>query len=324
MLADAKRSMESPMTMDVESRVPPEASTAVVVCSVTASFVPYASLLLDRIVQLYSGRNIVFHVLASGCDASQQGAFETLRRRRKPTVALVWHHREVDVHATPRAVFEALCLDRLRFLDEPALDSGRALMLDVDLLVESDLLPLWQTDLCGRMLGAVRDFGFPTHGSRFASAERPGRPYFNAGVLLVDVCTWKRRRGLQACLAAWPDPAAEETVFAPDQDAINRGLTDDWHELDPSWNAQVIALQHHSQWAESSFKESLRTRLQELRRDPYIRHWAGPFKPWTMQPGCDIPFQGRYLRLLASHQRRMKLAAGWDNCRRFVARRRFA
>lgn len=58
----------------------------------------------------------------------------------------------------------------------------RALYLDSDVLVRGDLKQLWNIDLQGKAVGAVTDIGFPMGHDHSTKA-----PYFNAGVLLIDL-----------------------------------------------------------------------------------------------------------------------------------------
>ncbi|KAK7443527.1 hypothetical protein VKT23_015700 [Stygiomarasmius scandens] len=58
----------------------------------------------------------------------------------------------------------------------------RVLYLDADLLVRSNLEPLWQTDLRGRPLAAIPDVGHPMG---YDGIDR--KAYFNAGAMLMDL-----------------------------------------------------------------------------------------------------------------------------------------
>lgn len=106
--------------------------------------------------------------------------------------------------------------------------------------------------------------------------------------------------------------------YCPDQDAMNLALTGQWQELDPTWNAQMIALQHVERWPDSAWKRHLKPQAKELYEHPHIRHWPGPFKPWKHHPGCDIPFQREYQFELRqsgwlSPWERFWNATGWTN-----------
>ena len=262
-------------------------------CATDEAFAPYTGVLLHSIARHFSGPSFAFHILDYGCTRDQRHRMDRIARRGQPSISLVWHQRHMPPTSS-RERFAAICRDRLNFMQEAAEFCDRLLMLDVDLLIESDVMPLWQTDLCGHALGAVRDFAFPTMGDRFPSVANPLDPYYNLGVMLVDLSMWCARNMTRQCLDHWPDTADPSTVLCPDQDAMNKALPGCWQELDPSWNAQMIALQHHDRWPDSPWKEHVRPRLNEFYHTPRIRHWCGPYKPWQQHPGCDIPFKTRY------------------------------
>ncbi|KZV96850.1 nucleotide-diphospho-sugar transferase [Exidia glandulosa HHB12029] len=66
----------------------------------------------------------------------------------------------------------------------------RVLYLDADVLVRKNLSELWSTDLQGRALGAARNIGHPL-GHVGVWDEK--RPYFNAGVMLLDLARIRQR-----------------------------------------------------------------------------------------------------------------------------------
>lgn len=113
----------------------------------------------------------------------------------------------------------------------------RVLYLDADILVLDDLTCMWETDLGGCVLGAVVD-QLDTHmkaGSPVANGLPHVRNYFNAGVLVIDICRWKEERVSEkgiAYLAHYP-----ETPYA-DQDALNVACDGVWKRLNSRWNVQ--------------------------------------------------------------------------------------
>ena len=71
-------------------------------------------------------------------------------------------------------------------------ETSRILYLDCDTVVLSSLKNLWETDLKSSLLGAVME---PTI---YPSIKEeigllPSEPYYNSGVLLIDMNRWKRK-----------------------------------------------------------------------------------------------------------------------------------
>jgi lipopolysaccharide biosynthesis glycosyltransferase len=122
---------------------------------------------------------------------------------------------------------------------------SRILYLDTDLLVLSDLAPLWQTDLNGYPFAAVPDFYYHTHFLREGldpeknRARYPGLPpvkeYFNAGVLLIDLGRWRKEGISEKALDYLHRHAGLPNM---DQDALNYVCPNLWKRLDLRWNVQ--------------------------------------------------------------------------------------
>lgn len=102
-------------------------------------------------------------------------------------------------------------------------DENRVLWLDVDTIVTEDIGELFEETLdSGRVMGAVRE----------PEWSRPGRVYFNAGVLLMD-------------LAALRGDLCEQLIRRvnsvkmdfPDQDAINAVCAGRIRALSAIWNS---------------------------------------------------------------------------------------
>ncbi|KZT12679.1 glycosyltransferase family 8 protein [Laetiporus sulphureus 93-53] len=144
----------------------------------------------------------------------------------------------------------------------PALPVERVLYLDADLLVRGDLRELWDTDLQGRSLAAVTDVGYPR------GHKGPKRPYFNAGVLLMDLA---KIRGNMDALRTTMDGMT--TSRFRDQDALNVHFDDDWVPLSLKWNAQGLGT-----YAELPSADRTTISLAEM-HDPRIVHFTGPVSP---------------------------------------------
>ena len=112
----------------------------------------------------------------------------------------------------------------------------RLIYLDADIICKGDLLPLWQINLQGRVLGAVRDWG------EAKSCERIGLKngrYFNSGVLLMDLVKWRQQKLTQK-LFQWLDQVGTTKILWGDQDALNGVIDGEFVELPKIFNGIVI------------------------------------------------------------------------------------
>lgn len=175
-----------------------------------------------------------------------------------------------------------------------ALPLRRVIYLDSDVIVRHDLTQLWATDLSGAVLGAVPDVAF-------ADRERLGfsstAPYFNSGVLLIDLDRW-RQENVGAQILAWAQANPERMSWS-DQCAMNWVLQGRWRALDPTWNMQAQQFGGSTRWG---FRFDRRQK-----GDPAIVHFTMPNacgrlsdaegKPWRFL--CEHPWRHSYIRTLA-------------------------
>jgi lipopolysaccharide biosynthesis glycosyltransferase len=142
---------------------------------------------------------------------------------------------------------------------------SRLLYLDADLLVLDDLDPLWTIDLEGRPVAAVLDVLDPLMkrgDSGLRTAPRV-RDYFNSGVLLIDLASWREEELSERAidyLGRYP-----QSPFK-DQDALNVACDGLWKELDPRWN----------------FQDHFHTNIADIddSQRPAIVHFVTSNKPW--------------------------------------------
>jgi len=167
-------------------------------------------------------------------------------------------------------------------------DCKRVIYLDADLIVTSDIGELWQADLQGAAIGAVRDC-FVDSGE---FAGKWGLPvgttaYFNSGVLLIDLEKARAKALFEKALAFVAQHG--ESLRFTDQDALNWAFADSWRQLDNRWNVQrhmVIP----------SLSAMIEEHLRLGGQKPGIVHFTGPEKPWL--PDVYHPWAWIYWRAL--------------------------
>jgi len=188
---------------------------------------------------------------------------------------------------------------RLRMDEFLPLNLERIIYLDADLLVQGDLSELWQQDFGSATVLAVYDYGgavfppkLPLPGVE--KSQRKNAPYFNSGVMAIDLNRWRKDR---------VGPAAMQYIHRfkslveyPDQDALNAVLFGKWRPLDLAWNAQVDNLIHPEQMGNTQADAEILHRREELLNRPRIHHYAGVKKPWN--PGRFRPVRRQFVRYL--------------------------
>jgi lipopolysaccharide biosynthesis glycosyltransferase len=165
----------------------------------------------------------------------------------------------------------------------------RVIYIDADVTVRRPLDELWDTDLDGCALGAVRDPVVP-----WAAAPAglpwteigvaPDTPYFNAGVLVVDISTWRSQRISEDALQF----LNRRRFRYADQCALNTVVAGAWTPIGPQWNLQAGHLAGRGSLA---WVTEPRDTLASAIEDPAIVHFntSSLGRPW--QHGCIHPYR---------------------------------
>ena len=162
--------------------------------------------------------------------------------------------------------------DRLLLINYLPEDSVNVLWLDCDLLILDDVTSLFDRALNGETLQAVRDPFIRSMGSPFGVRHwqelglARHSPYFNAGVMLIDMSRW-RATGVE-------DRALQhlrrfgKQVFFREQEALNAVIGENWKPLEDRWNYSA---------------NPFHAKQQSLGGDPpAVIHFAGRIKPWNL------------------------------------------
>ncbi|HLX33019.1 MAG TPA: glycosyltransferase family 8 protein [Gaiellaceae bacterium] len=230
-------------------------------------------------------------VVLDGYSARDRAALERIANRRPHIAVSFLDGDRFDLsglagirHLTP-ATYHRL------FVDEIVPSASRVLFLDADLLVRHPLGPLFELDLEENAVGAVRDMAIADQAHPWSDSPSKGdEPYFNAGVLVIDLDRWRELGvGREAIALLRTQPMGNA-----DQDALNSALRDQWKELDPTWNVQGALLLLHEQ-PPHPWREEMRSRAEALMSDPAIVHFSG-IKPW--RPFSHHPFTREWRRTL--------------------------
>jgi lipopolysaccharide biosynthesis glycosyltransferase len=162
----------------------------------------------------------------------------------------------------------------------------RALYLDADILIRRSVQPLLEADLHGLPIAACLDLNATTLAQglpNFSHWHLDGTaPYFNGGVLVVDLHAW-REFGLTNRAVALAEQSSALLGWA-DQDVINIVAGGSCHRLDATWNVL------HGGWGRRAHRSRVgdaisATELASALRDPAIVHFAGSIKPWHARFG---------------------------------------
>ncbi|USS90365.1 glycosyltransferase family 8 protein [Fructilactobacillus carniphilus] len=177
--------------------------------------------------------------------------------------------------------FRLLCADSLPN------DLHKVLYLDPDLLVVNDIMPLWETNLDGKMFAAAVHKGL-TDIMRSINNLRLGTDggYYNSGVMLMDLDQMRQKIKVKDIVETVEK--YHDYLVLPDQDILNYLYSNDTKEISEDlWNFD--ARKSLMYLTRSGGKENLDWIMKHTR----IIHFCGKPKPW--QADSNSPYTALWL-----------------------------
>ena len=258
-------------------------TTVVLSCAVDGSWaLPLAVMLRSADAHLAPGRDLLAHVIDAGLSETDRAR---VQKSLGPRTQIEWHSPDRSKlsgvplwgHVSP-STYDRLTIGRVL----PSALS-RILWLDCDLLVMDDLSVVFDAEMDGAWALAVPDPLVRVVSSPFGVREyralglAPETPYFNAGVMVVDLDAWRREQVEERALAYLHRYASQ--VFFHEQEALNVALARRWRPLARMWN-----------WS----AHPLHAPAEDLQgATPSILHFTGARKPWIR--GGVGPWYARYV-----------------------------
>lgn len=238
-------------------------------------------------------------VIDGGMTDRSRARIERVARTARPGIRLEWHIVDLDSFSGVKVSDWGSHANYLR-LAIPHLvpEASKVIYLDSDLIVRADLSRLYAESLQGASVLAVANYTHGDAGSVFGDEGArellldPSTPYFNSGVLVIDVSRWARDRVPERALQT-ARQFGHLMTFS-DQDALNVTLADRWRPLDRRWNVMLWSLgSRFGSEATGTDDEELK---RELINGAFIVHFGGRKKPWLA--GYVGPMGGEFRRHL--------------------------
>lgn len=257
-----------------------------ILCAANAAYAaPLCVMLVSLLINHAKGRKIEIYVLATNIPDEDRRKIEASLCRNRPDFelrSLHWLSPSLDVLQELYIANWAQLEVYARLLAPRVLpkDFDKVLYLDSDMVILSDVSPLYDSMCDDSAVHAVRDdiignVSEPRGVFNYSDLGIPSKThYFNSGVMLMNLRRWREQnittrvieylRIHQALVQHW------------DQGGLNAILHDSWTEMDPSWN-QIHGILKPWRWKElgRSMVEWRRTK-----NHPKIVHYTSREKPW--------------------------------------------
>ena len=245
---------------------------------------PMAVMIFSALANLEPGRAAKIFVLSDGISPESRRKVERAAALTGRKVELHWIEAELGELGSLAVTrwHKSVAYLRLRLPEFLSGVTDRVIYLDSDIVVEGDLSELWRTPLDGHLGAGVQNFDPPLLGGALAEPARqlgldPALPYYNSGVMIMDLPRWRSKRMLERITEL--SQRFADYVDSADQDGTNLAVAGDWAKLDPRWNVQLLTVAVHGAETERAVDE-LRADRRRLLAEARVLHYTGGTKPW--------------------------------------------
>jgi len=267
-------------------------STIDIVCTTDANYMQHCGAMLNSLLSNTPDREFRIFIIHSDTVGKEKGKLEKALRHSNISTQFI----QVDDSILDGApVSHHVNLSTYYRILIPRLLDGtieKVLFLDADIIIRKSISELWNLDISDFSHGAAQDFNVKASHLSSLGLQK-GSHYFNAGVLLINLKTW-RELDLSQKAISFIAECPERIVFW-DQDALNYVLQGKWLRLEPKWNATRKIFEVEDPMQIGMNKDEFDT----AKSDPAIVHFTGggPSKPWHYF--CIHPFKYEYDRFVA-------------------------
>jgi len=240
--------------------------------TVDAGFLPLACISIASMVAHCAGNPPGVTILLHDCDTLSRNSASRLLSGLGLEYELIdvetgWCQPWAARRRQSPAKFGYLKMQEL--IDRPA---GRVIVVDADTRFVDDVNKLFDTDLQGKVLGAVDDMAViatgQVHDLRKKLRLNDHTGYLNSGLLIVDLKAWTDQDIAAACVRVFTEEP--EILTFNDQCALNAVLSGQYARLPLRWNCLYGSVP--ADWPISMY------------------HFAGSFKPWSMGLLKHVPY----------------------------------
>lgn len=258
-----------------------------ILCSTDDNYVPQTGIMLTSLFENNPSESFHVYILTRGI---HEDAVNKLMLVGKE------HHSDIDVTTVSLSMFadcpirpgDHVTLETYFRLLAPRLlpeHISRILYLDVDMIINGPVRTLWEWDIDHFALGAIIDESYCNQEIYSRLHLDAKNPYFNAGVLLLNLDYWREKEVSARCMQCIKDNP--DILLFHDQDTLNRVLANERVLLPITYNFQTGYM---LSWIYPDYPKDFQARIQKTTLErPIVIHFSGPMKPWSA--GNDHPYR---------------------------------
>ena len=260
-----------------------------IVCSTDNNYAPYCAVMLQSLVKTNPNLELCVHILTNDISSEYKDKISSiLNSNRKGCIFHCVDETRLEgvkfrkANPLSKSAYYRILLSSLL----PTIDC--VLYLDVDILINGDISPLFSLDMKEYGVAACRDsLRSPICDDHRAQLNLSySDSYFNSGVMLINLDYW-RNNSVEDKLIEFS--RRDRYVYFHDQDALNYVFKHKWYQMHPKYNYLNLSFYDKRMFANDKDET-------EYINNPVVIHFASNVhKPWYSI--YFVPYRKRYLSI---------------------------
>lgn len=264
-----------------------------ILCSTDDNYVPYCGVMLTSLFENNKGEEIDVYVQTDDLSDSNKSALLGLAEKYGQKLIFIHVDRNIFKDCPLDSSTDHVSLTayyRIAVAELLPSSVKKVLYLDCDILVTDNIRQIINTDIDGLACGVIRDeaFLYDAHYDRLGLVKGTDCPYFNSGVLLINLDYWRENHIMEQCMK-YISENSERLAFH-DQDTLNVVIKGKVKYLPISYNLQsgfILRIFF------KDFDKEIQREVMDAAMNPLVVHFTGVSKPW--QYGSRHPFASKWI-----------------------------
>lgn len=253
-----------------------------IVCVSDENYIQHTAVMLCSLFENNINKNFHIYLLSTGIKIDIEEKLQNLCKQYHAVLTCkVYSTKELS--NLPVGQWNTIMYIKLLIPQLLPSDADRCLFLDVDMIINADITPLYNIDLNGRIIAAAEDMPDCTKYKQRLGLNQTDA-YINSGVVVCDLLKW---RELEKKIPIIDFTKSISDIITNEQDVIALYFRSMIQFLPIKWNMTTFYFMRNPKIFDKYLPQ-----LKEARKHPGIIHFACPIKPWFKD--CQHPYKNLY------------------------------
>jgi lipopolysaccharide biosynthesis glycosyltransferase len=258
-----------------------------IVCVADENYIQHTAVMLCSLFENNANKNFHVYLLTTGIKTDTEKRLQSLCAQYYATLTCTTYSIK-ELSYLPIGQWNTIMYLKLLIPKLLPNNIDRCLFLDVDMIINADITPLYNIDLNNEIIAATEDIPDCTkHKQRLGLKQTD--IYINSGVIVCNLLKWRELENKKSIIDF---TKFISKIITNEQDVIALYFKGNIKLLPIKWNMTTFYFMRKPKIFEKYLPQ-----LKEARKHPGIIHFACPIKPWFKD--CQHPYKNLYKRYLA-------------------------